>query len=143
MGTPTIIGPDVLGPTITSYNISGLSAGANLTLSVTASNTVGKGDAAAFPGSFYTHDIPAQPLPPILYTPQLPGVSTKTVVHIAWTPPFDYGMAIRTYTLSLDGPIGGIASSLRSSRNQTLDGTTEQVTPLPARHGMCTASNRG
>jgi len=92
-----------LGDTVLAKTLHGLSPADNVTLRVAAINSIGISDYATWPTAYYTKSSPAQGIVPTVYSPALPGVPNTTVIHITWSPPFDYGVPLSGYHLSIDG----------------------------------------
>jgi hypothetical protein len=94
-------GSDVTGsPLPTTFSASALNPGTNFTVYVQALNALG-GSANVSAGRVTTHDVPLQCMPPAARTPALAGLPLATTLHVVWHAPFDNGLAILEYQLSI------------------------------------------
>ena len=66
-------------PPASAVEVSGLPQGANCSITVTASNSLGDSPTAAFPGFYYTQDRPRVGIAPQLSSQQLSGLPTTQV----------------------------------------------------------------
>ena len=101
-------------PAQTTYAVTGLPAGRNFTATILAVNAIGSGTSTALTavsppqasytaGHFTTPSVPITSYPVFRASPALDGLDITRTIHVMWTPPFDNGVPITTYNLSVDG----------------------------------------
>ena len=91
------------GPSSTSKVVEQLPSGRNYTVHVNAANAEGSSGNRSSAAAVTTLAVPMRGHPVRRQTPDLPGVSQTTAIHIVWDAPYSNGLPITNYTLEVDG----------------------------------------
>ena len=94
---------DVIGnPPATRGLADDLTPGRNFTLEVEVFNSEGSGGNTTADVTFTTRSVPAKGHPCVKRA-ALPGLSQTTTIRVAWPAPYDNGLPILLFNLSIDG----------------------------------------
>ena len=91
------------GPSSTSKVVEQLPSGRNYTVHVNAANAEGSSGNRSSAAAVTTLAVPMRGHPVRRQTPDLPGVSQTTAIHVVWDAPYSNGLPITNYTLEVDG----------------------------------------
>lgn len=80
--------------------LSGLDSGRNWTIAVEALNSIGSGGNVTLAEVYTTLAPPLRPDRPFRANP-LPGLPLTTTIHVKWVAPFDNGVGIEDYNLTI------------------------------------------
>ena len=97
-----------------------LPSGRNYTVHVDVANAEGSSGNRSSAAAVTTLAVPMQGHPVRKQTPDLPGVSQTTAMHIVWDAPYSNGLPITSYTLEVDGSsVTVLADNERPQYSQT------------------------
>ena len=125
----------VSNPSVGFADLTGLPEGRNWTVAVRALNSIGYSANATAPGIYTTHAVPLACEEPYR-GPNLAGLNQRTAVFIEWTPPFDNGLAISDYELTVDGAAQTLGGATTQYLHMGLIPGTEHTFLVRARNSL-------
>jgi len=88
---------------VQSAYVGSVPQGSNCSITVTAHNDNGDSPSATFPGFYFTHDRPRAGIAPRASTESsIAGLETTRVLLVEWPQPFDFGVPIDYFSLTVD-----------------------------------------